>query len=79
MRILDEVRDSSVERAVLLLTRREAQELLDSLQSLLDDGLGQHEHVPSEAYDKEITIAIYEQGQTDSFNERCQRLIRDNE
>jgi hypothetical protein len=78
MRILDEMRDNSVERATLLLTRSEAQEFLDSLQSLLDDGKGQHAHVPSEDYQKEIAIAIYEPGSTEGFNQRCQKLIQDN-
>jgi len=77
MRILDEKRDNSVDRATLLLTRSEAQELLDSLRSLLADGQGQHAHVPSEDYQKEITIAIYEPGHANEFNQRCQKLIRD--
>jgi len=78
MRILDEKRDNSVDRATLLLTRSEAKELWDSLQSLLDDGKGQHTHVPSEDYQKEITIAIYDPGNIEGFNQRCQKLIQDN-
>jgi len=78
MRILDETRDNSVDRATLLLTRSEAQELLDSLKSLIADGKGQHAHVPSEDYKKEISIAIYEPGNPEGFNQRCQRLIQDN-
>lgn len=78
MRILDETRDNSVDRATLLLTRTEAQELLDSLQSLLADGAGQHAHVPSEDYQKEIAIAIYDPGHVEGFNRRCQKLIQEN-
>ncbi len=78
MRIPDENRDNSVDRATLLLTRSEAQELLDSLQSLLANGGGQHAHVPSEDYQKEMTIAIYEPGHANGFNKRCQRLIQNN-
>jgi hypothetical protein len=78
MRMLDENRDNSVDQATLLLTRSEAQELLDSLQSLLAKGQGQHAHVPSEDYQKELTIAIYEPGRVDGFNERCKKLIQDN-
>ena len=78
MRILDEPRDSSVDRAIVLLARNEAQELLDSLQQLLAvDGKGQHSHVPSEDYKKEITIAIYASDADEGFNLRCQKLIRD--
>jgi hypothetical protein len=78
MRILDENRDNSVDRATLLLTESEAQELRDSLESLFAGGKGQHAHVPSEDYQKEITIAIYEPGHADGFNQRCQKLIQDN-
>lgn len=78
MRILDESHDISVERATVLLTRSEAQELLDSLQSILTGSEGMHAHVPSEDYQKEITIAIYEPGHADGFNPRCQKLIQDN-
>jgi hypothetical protein len=78
MRILDDKRDSSIDRATLLLTRSEAQELLDSLQALLADGKGQHAHVPSEDHQKEIAVAIYEPGHTEGFNQRCQKLIQEN-
>jgi len=75
MRILDEGRDQAVERAMLLLTRSEAAELVGSLQLLLDDGAGRHEHVLSDNARKEIGVAIYETGCVDGFGERCQRLI----
>jgi len=77
MRILDEERNNSVDRATLLLTRSEAQELLDSLQELLANSKEQHTHVPSEDYQKEITLAVYEPGNTEGFNQRCQKLIQD--
>jgi len=77
VRILDEMRDNSVGRALLLLTRSEAQELLDSLQAILTGATKQHAHVPCEDYQKEITVALYEPGQTEGFNQRCQKLIRE--
>ena len=82
MRILDEKRDKSVEQITLLLTQSEAEELQDSIKRLLDGGkepeAGQHTHIPSEDYQKEITIALYTPDNVDSFNHRCQKLIREN-
>jgi len=77
MRIFDEIRDSSVERITLLLTSSEAKELLDTLQSLLADGEGQHGHVPSADYKKELTIAIYHTGHIQEFDQRLQKLIQE--
>jgi len=78
MRILDEIRDNSVEQATLLLTRAEAEELHDSLQSLLENAKGQHVHISSNDYQKEITVAIYDPNHLDGFHPRCQKLIREN-
>ena len=78
LRILDESRDNSVDRAIVLLTLSEAQELFDSLKELLNDIAGQHAHVPSEDYKKEITLAIYNSDQLDGLTQRCQKLIREN-
>ncbi len=77
MRILDEMCDSSIDHATLLLTRSEAQELVDSLESLLANGQGQHADVPSEDYQKGLTVAVYVPGSVNGFSRRCQKLIRD--
>lgn len=77
MRILDEQRDCSVAKATILLSRAEAEELRDSLESVLANGRGNHAHVPSEDFKKEITVAIYDEETIKTFNDRCQRLIRD--
>jgi len=77
MRMLDETRDRSLSRITLLLTQAEAEELRDSLESVLRGGIGQHEHTPSEDFEKEITIALYDDAAIDSFNDRCRRLIKE--
>lgn len=77
MRILDEQRDCSVAKATILLTRGEAEELRDSLESILANAVGNHAHAPSEDFQKEITVAVYDENIIDTFNERCQRLIRE--
>ncbi|MEN6307507.1 MAG: hypothetical protein ABFD91_07100 [Anaerohalosphaeraceae bacterium] len=76
MIILDEKIDKSISRLTLLLQQSEAEELRDSLESILKGKSGDHEHVPSEDYKKEITVALYEPSNIDGFNDRVQKLIR---
>ena len=44
------------DRVVLHLSRKEASELRDALEALLELPLGTHEHVPDESFTKEITV-----------------------
>jgi hypothetical protein len=75
MRLLNEDADTSFSRLTLLLTKAEASELRDTLESILRSPSA-HDHVPSEDYEKEITVAIYDEPNVSAFNERCRRLIR---
>ena len=77
MRILDEQHDQAVSRSTILLTRSEAEEFRDSIEAILKGGEGNHAHIPSEDFQKEITIALYDGTNTSTFNERCQRLIKE--
>ena len=62
MRMLDEKRDESLSRIVILLTRAEAEDLRDSLESILIT----------------VAIYVEaDQANVDSFNDRCRRLIRE--
>jgi len=78
MRLLNEDTEASFSRLTLLLTRAEASELRDSLESILQTGAG-HQHIPSEDDKKEITVAIYDDSDIGRFNERSQRLIREDQ
>jgi hypothetical protein len=75
MRILDEARDAAIANITLLLTRAEASEMRDALETLLADE-SRHEHVSSKDYDKEVSLAIYNDETLQRFNDRCRRLIR---
>lgn len=75
MRLLDQNADRTVQRLLVLLTKAEASELRDSLELLLADSIGRHEHVPSEDYRKEITIAIYDLSSLETFDNRSRTLI----
>lgn len=75
MRLLNQDEDRVIQRLLLLLTQREAVELKDSLELLLANSAGRHEHISSEDYQKELTIAIYDQTALEGFDGRSQTLI----
>ncbi|MEQ1921437.1 MAG: hypothetical protein ABL952_02910 [Pyrinomonadaceae bacterium] len=74
MRILDQESDKALKEIALFLTLSEAEELRDSLDSMLKNG-SHHEHLSSNDFEKELTIAIYPGKSIDSFDERARRLI----
>jgi hypothetical protein len=75
LRILDEQVNKSLDAAIIYLTKQEAAELRDSLEQLLAEQLGRHEHISSDDYRKELTVCIYDPNQLDQFDERSKRLI----
>ena len=79
MRLLNQDDDRVVQRLLLLLTQGEAVELKNSLELLLANSAGRHEHIPGDDYRKEITIAIYDQTTLESFDSRSQTLIAKDE
>ena len=76
MRILDEIPDNELRKIVLYLTHFEAAELRDSLDDLLKKNVKVHAHVPSEDFEKEITVCIYDVVDLNGFNERSINLIK---
>jgi hypothetical protein len=79
MRLLNADADKSLKRVTVYLTQSEAEELRDSLLALLDEPCGNHSHVPSEDFQKELTVCIYREDDLTSFNARSQRLIQTDE
>ena len=75
MRILDQDNDRSINAVTLYLTKSEAAELRDSLEQILADPVGRHEHTSSYDYAKEVTVCIYDPDQLAQFDERSKRLI----
>ena len=76
MRILDEESDRALSRITLLLRPSEARELVSALETLLRAGEpAHHEHISNSDFDKEVTVAMYDEEQLDQFSERCQLLI----
>lgn len=77
--MLDEVSDRKLDRVTLYLTGAAAQELRDSLRSILANPRGNHAHVSSNDYQKERTVCIYDDATLDGhgFNERSKELIKE--
>ena len=75
MRILDNESDRKLNRITIYLTVLEAQEMRDSLASLLSNKATQHEHVSNEDFQKEVTITIYDSHSIESYDQRSRRLI----
>lgn len=79
MRILDEGSGKSLENITLYLTALEASELRDGLNSLLAKPLGNHVHISSSDYKKEVTVCVYDVNNLSGFNKRSIELIRNEE
>ena len=77
MRILDEDENKSLNRVTIYLTLAEAQELRDSLESLVNSPIGRHEHIPNEDFSKELTVCIYDLNNIEQFNEQSKKILQD--
>lgn len=79
MRILDETRDAATNRVTVFLTHSEASELQDMLEALLRGDVDQHIHVADSEFEREITIALYNDADLGQFSERARRIIETGE
>jgi hypothetical protein len=77
MRLLDEDSNKKLDRVTLYLTRSEAEELRDDLERILANPRGNHAHLSSKDFRKEITICIYDDTMLNDFNERSKKLIKE--
>ena len=79
MRILDHGTNGSLNAVTIFLTRSEAEELQDSLNTLLQDQSDHHEHVNSLDFKKELIVSLYDSQSIDTFDDRSRRLIEKDE
>ena len=75
MRILDEKRNQAAERVSLFLTRAEAAEMRDMLEALLNDETNHHVHISDAEFEREVTIAVYDENDLSLFHDRAKKLI----
>ena len=82
MRIYNEDTDKKINKVILHLTPDEAQELKDSLESIISNKKNHHhEHIPDREDDfkREITVCIYSKDNLSGFDERSRKLILNDE
>ena len=79
MRILDDKSDKKLNSVSLFLTKNEAKHLIGYLEQLLENAKGDHSHLMSEDYQKEICICLYNPDNVENFNKRVQKLIFNDE
>jgi hypothetical protein len=82
MRIYNVDTDKKANKVILYLTPDEAQEMKDSLESILSNNQKHHhEHIPDREDDfkREITICIYQKDNLSSFDERSRQLLLNDE
>ena len=79
MRLLHEARDTALNQVSLFLTQSEGERLRDMLNSLLAEGRGAHEHLTDVEFERELTVAIYDEQELRTFHERARRLIETGE
>lgn len=77
MKILNEDENKSLDQVTIYLTLAEAQELRDSLESLLSNPIGHHEHIPNNDFSKELTVCIYDLNDIEQFNEQSKKIIQE--
>jgi hypothetical protein len=75
MKILNEDENTSLDRVTIYLSLDEAKEMRDSLESLISNPIGRHEHIPDKDFNKEITVCIYDLNNISQFNEQSKKLI----
>lgn len=76
MRIYNERMDIALSSVMLFLTKNEMQELRDTLDALIEEPPCEHEHIMDDEYKREITIASYLEGGTNSFAEKYNNLLK---
>lgn len=78
MRILINDTDKKADNITLCLTKSEAEELIDTLESILKSPKGNHGHVPDYAGNKELAVCVYDSKDLDSsLHDRIKKLIEE--
>lgn len=79
MDIYDPINEKSLESLTLYITIDEAKELYDDLAKLIADPIGNHTHINSSDYKKELTVCIYDPENMNLFNKATKNLLQKTE
>ena len=78
MRILNNDTDKKADNITLCLTKAEAAELRDTLESILENPKENHGHIPDYVDNKELTVCVYDMNDLDSsLHDRIKKLIKE--
>jgi len=75
MYIYDSENDKLLDNVTIYLTLDEARELYDSLAEIIEHPVGNHIHINSSDYQKEVTVCIYDIENLDLFDEKSKKII----
>lgn len=75
MRFVNSSTRERLREVTVLLKREEAQQLLVSLQDLLEGSAGHHVHVSDGEFRQELTLSLYSSQNLDSFDPASRRII----
>jgi len=67
--------DIEMPSVTLLLKRHEMVQLIGYAEQLLQSGPGDHSHLSSDDYTREITLSLYDPSDTSMFHESIRPLI----
>ena len=77
MRIYNEDENKTINNLTLLLTMKEANELIESIKGIIKrNKQNDHEHINDQECNHEITISIYNENNTNEYNQRIQEVIK---
>jgi len=76
MYIYDSDSDRTIDDVVLYLTIEEASELYDGLAKIIEKPRGNHTHVSSDDYQRELTVCIYRKEDIDTFDDKSQQILK---
>jgi hypothetical protein len=79
MRIFDEDNKKSIKNVSIFLTKSEAQEIVDSLNDILEKSQhnADHAHINGIDYKREITVCVYNDNDLRGLNEEAKKLINE--
>lgn len=78
MRLLNIKNDEKLDNVLILFTKSEAKEFLDKLEEIFNNDSGNHSHVNSKDYQKEVTFVIYDENRIDkNLSARVVKLIKE--
>jgi hypothetical protein len=79
MRIFDEDNKKSIKNVSIFLTKSEAQEIVDSLNDIIENFQhnADHAHINDIDYKREITVCVYDENDLSGFNKEAKKLIKD--